>query len=88
MAEALNREPNHLLRYLAKELATAAGFEGDLAIFQGRFGMDTLRRSLEAYVRDCVRCPVCGSPDTKLVREDRYRFLICEACGAKSSVRC
>ncbi|RLI35177.1 translation initiation factor IF-2 subunit beta [Candidatus Bathyarchaeota archaeon] len=88
IAAALNRPVEHVLRFLAKELATAGGFEGDLAIFQGRFSPETLARALNAYVRDCVLCPVCGSPDTRIVREERLRFLLCEACGAKSSVRC
>jgi len=88
VAEALNRKPEHLLRFLSKELATAGGFEGDLAVFQGRFTPETLSRALNVYVRECVLCPVCGSPDTRIVREERLKFLICEACGAKSSVRC
>ncbi|HID18315.1 TPA: translation initiation factor IF-2 subunit beta, partial [Candidatus Bathyarchaeota archaeon] len=31
VAEALNRRPDHLLRFLSKELATAGGFEGEMA---------------------------------------------------------
>ncbi|MEM3439613.1 MAG: hypothetical protein QXG32_01685 [Candidatus Bathyarchaeia archaeon] len=31
-------------------------------------------------------CPICKMPDTKLLKEKRLTFLICEACGAKSSV--
>ena len=88
LAEALNRSTDHLLRFLAKELATAGGFEGDLAVFQGRFSPEILSKALNAYIKSCVLCPVCGSPDTRIVREERLRFLVCEACGAKSSVRC
>lgn len=88
VAEALNRRPEHLLRFLSKELATAGGFEGELATFQGRFSHETLNQALNTYVRDCVLCPVCGSPDTRIVKEERLRFLVCEACGAKSPVRC
>ncbi len=88
VAEALNRKPEHLLRFLSKELATAGGFEGEMAVFQGRFSHETLGKALDAYVRDCVICPVCGSPDTRIIREERLRFLLCEACGAKSPVRC
>jgi translation initiation factor 2 subunit 2 len=34
-----------------------------------------------------VICPICKRPDTKIVKERRFHFLICEACGAKSSIR-
>ena len=88
VAEALNRKPEHLLRFLSKELATAGGFEGEMAVFQGRFSHETLGKALNVYVRDCVICPVCGSPDTRVTREERLRFLLCDACGAKSPVRC
>ena len=88
VAEALNRSPEHLLKFMAKELATAAGFEAEQAVLHGRFSESTLRKALETYVKNCVICPVCGGPDTRIVREERLRFLICEACGAKSPVRC
>ena len=32
-------------------------------------------------------CPECGKPDTNLVKEDRINFLVCEACGARTSVK-
>jgi len=87
LCDALNREKQHLLRYFSKELATAGALEGDQAVFQGRFDNTLLRRLTDDYVQQFVICPVCRGPDTKLVREDRFRFLVCEACGAKSAVR-
>ena len=87
LCEAINRQEQHVLRFLAKELATAGSMEGEHAVFQGKFNEDLIRRLVEEYVREYVICPVCHSPDTKIVREERFRFLVCEACGAKSSVR-
>lgn len=83
----INREEQHLLRFLARELATAGNIEGEQAVFQGKFNEALIRRLVEDYVKEYVICPVCRSPDTKIVREGRFRFLVCEACGAKSSVR-
>jgi len=60
--------------------------EDDRAIFKGRFGEDTFRKLIERYVKEYVICPVCKRPDTVLVKEKRLMFLVCEACGAKSSV--
>jgi len=87
ICDALNREPRHVLKFLSGEMATAATIQGIRAIFQGKFGYDTFERLIERYTNEFVVCPVCKRPDTKIVKERRFLFLICEACGAKSSVR-
>ena len=46
-----------------------------------------ISRLFQIYVKDYVECPTCTSPDTKIVKENRISFLICEACGAKSTMK-
>jgi len=87
IADALNRDPLHLLRYLSREMATAGAIDGVRAIFQGKFHSDTLYRLIERYVEEVVMCPICKRPDTKIVKEKRLSFLACDACGARSSIR-
>jgi len=87
VAEAMNRDPQHLLRYLSREMATAGTLDGARAIFQGKFTSDTLDRLIHRYAEEFVTCPVCKRPDTKIVKEKRLSFLACEACGAKASIR-
>jgi translation initiation factor 2 subunit 2 len=87
IAEILNRDPQHILKFLTGELATAAIMQESRVIFQGKFPRETIERLLQRYVETFVTCPVCKRPDTKIVKEKRLSFLICEACGAKSSVR-
>jgi len=87
IAEAFNRDPLHLLRYLSREMATAGSVDGARAIFQGKFKNDSLNRLIQHYAEEFVICPVCRRPDTKIVKEKRFSFLSCEACGAKSSIR-
>jgi translation initiation factor 2 subunit 2 len=87
VAEALNRDPQHIMKFLTGEMATAATSQGSRVIFQGKFSEDTLSRLIQRYVEGFVNCPVCHRPDTKIVKEKRLSFLICEACGAKSSVK-
>ena len=87
ICEAINREPRHMLKFLSGEMATAATMQRTRAIFQGKFGSDTFERLIERYVKEFVVCPVCKRPDTKIVKERRFLFLICEACGARSSIR-
>lgn len=86
-AEAFDRKPQYLLKFLTREMATAATFYKSRATFQGKFSRETLERLLERYMQNFVVCPVCKRPDTKIVKEKRLAFLVCKACGAKSSIR-
>jgi translation initiation factor 2 subunit 2 len=87
IADALNRDPQHFMKFLTGEMATAATSQESRVIFQGKFPADTLQRLLQRYVESFVVCPVCKRPDTKIVKEKRLSFLVCEACGAKSSIK-
>jgi translation initiation factor 2 subunit 2 len=87
IADALNRDPQHIVKFLTGEMATAATLQEGRAIFQGKFNAETLNTLLQRYMESCIVCPVCKRPDTKIVREKRLSFLVCEACGAKSSVK-
>jgi len=85
--QTLRRDPKHLLKFLAKELATPANFDGTRLILQSKIPRSLIQKKLEAYTKDYVICKECGRPDTKLIKEDRITFLKCEACGAKASVK-
>ena len=87
IAEVMNRDPSHLLKFLTREMATAATIQESRVIFQGKFSFNTLDRLIQRYMERFVVCPVCSRPDTKIVKEKRVSFIACEACGAKSSVR-
>ena len=87
VADALDRDPQHLLKYLTGEMATAATIQGSRVIFQGKFSEDTFHRLVDRYMETFVVCPICKSPDTKIVKERRLSFLICDACGARSSIK-
>jgi translation initiation factor 2 subunit 2 len=87
IADILDRDPQHILKFLTREMATAATFHDARAIFQGRFKRDSFQRLLQRYLQSHVICPVCKRPDTKIVKEKRLNFLECNACGARSSVK-
>jgi translation initiation factor 2 subunit 2 len=86
ICDALNRDPHHVLKFFSGEMATAATMERNRAIFQGKFQYDTFERLIQRYVNEFVVCPVCTRPDTKIVKDKRFLFLVCEACGARSSI--
>ena len=86
ISSVLNRDSHHLLKFLSREMATAASLDGSRAIFQGKFDVGTVTRLLSIYAQRFVICPICNRPDTKMEKDGRYLFLRCEACGARSSV--
>jgi|SRR5208282_254254 translation initiation factor 2 subunit 2 len=86
ISNVINRDPHHLLKFLSREMATAASLDGNRAIFQGKFDVNSVTRLLNIYAQRYVICPICNRPDTKMEKEGRFLFLRCEACGARSSV--
>jgi translation initiation factor 2 subunit 2 len=87
VADVLNRDPHHILKFLTREMATAATFHDSRAIFQGKFRRDSFERLLQRYMESFLICPVCKRPDTKIVKEKRLAFIVCNACGARASVK-
>jgi translation initiation factor 2 subunit 2 len=85
--KALRRDPEKILLYLNKELASAGYIQGERVIFLGRKTPSSFHALIDRYVNDYVVCPVCGSPDTRTEKNKKLGFLICEACGAKSSIK-
>lgn len=85
----INREdtPEHLSKHLAKEFATSATEERGRLFLQGKFSRSLINRELSDYVKDYVLCEECGKPDTKLVKEGRIIIKVCEACGARASIK-
>lgn len=86
--KALRRDPEKFLLYLNKELASAGYITGERVIFLGHKTLSSFQALIDRYIKDYVQCPVCGSPDTHTEKsKPKVAFLICEACGAKSSIK-
>ncbi len=84
---AVRRDEDHLAKYLLQQLATAGQIDGDRLIFTGRVTDQQVMGRLDDYVATYVQCSECGSPDTKLGKNDRVQVLQCEACGAHHPVK-
>ncbi|MBE0521902.1 MAG: translation initiation factor IF-2 subunit beta [Candidatus Methanoperedenaceae archaeon] len=87
IADILNRNPDHVFKFLLKELGTAGKKDGPRVIFQGKFGFDVVTSAFEQYVKEYVTCSECGRPDTHLLKSDRILTLRCDACGAHRPVK-
>jgi translation initiation factor 2 subunit 2 len=44
ISDTLDRDPQHILKFLTREMATAATYHDGRAIFQGKFPRDTFER--------------------------------------------
>jgi len=86
IVDKLNREPEHILKFLLRELGTAGKIDGSRAIFQRRLTTGVLTELINAYVKEYVTCSECGRPDTHLIKSERVLTLRCDACGAHRPV--
>ena len=88
IAEKLRRKQEELARYFSKELAIPITLEGRGLVLHGKFSDRVLNEKFKAYVESYVLCKECKKADTKLIEMDRgVKTMVCEACGARTSVR-
>jgi len=82
VADALNRETDHLHRFVQQTLATSGKLEEGVGRYNGSFDDREFEGVVDDYTDEYVRCSECGLPDTRLVQENRNLMLRCDACGA------
>jgi translation initiation factor 2 subunit 2 len=87
IADALRRKPEHLLKYVQKELATPGEIVRSSVVFGTKLGAGKINEKITQYAEEFVLCKTCGKPDTKLTKEGTVYFIQCQACGAKNSVQ-
>ncbi len=87
ICNVLHREPQQLVKYLQRELATPAVLKDKRLVFGRKVNSALLNEKIEKYAKDFVICKECNRPDTQLIKEDRVLFIKCTACGAKHTVR-
>lgn len=85
--KTIRRERDQVLKFLTKELATAASTEEDQLVLKGKFDQAKLQKALNYYIEKFVLCSECKKPDTKLIDQKGVQVLKCEACGAASPVQ-
>ncbi len=82
----LRRKPEHLEKFLEKELATKGKIEKDRLILIKKIPSKRLDDKIKDYVERYVICKECGKPDTEIIKQDNFFFIHCLACGAKHSI--
>ncbi len=86
IAAAMGRDEKHFFKFLVKELATSGEFKGKSLVVIGKFNKFVVQNKIDLYMKKFVTCPECNRPDTKIEKSDRFTFLKCDACGARSSL--
>ncbi len=89
--KAINRDDEqskrHLVKFFARETATAANIEENKIILGGKFSDFQVNDLLKSYITQFVLCPVCKKPDSHVIEKLGVKILKCEACGAISSIK-
>ncbi len=87
IASYIRRSPEHFQKFILRELAASGQREGERLVLNMKVPSAKINQKIEQYVKEFVLCKECGKPDTELVKQDRFSFIHCLACGAKHSVR-
>lgn len=87
IASILRRQPEHLLKYILRELAAPGEMKRDLLVVGSKINASRINEKIKQYAYEFVLCYECGKPDTELVKEGDFMFLKCTACGAKKPVK-
>jgi putative translation initiation factor aIF-2 beta subunit len=86
VAECLRRRPEHLLRFLGKEMGLQGELSGERAILNRKVSSKDVNVKVEKYAKKYVLCVGCGKPDTELDDEGGKLYVRCLACGKKVEV--
>lgn len=88
IANHLHREPEHMLKFILKELAAPGTLKGNNTVMiKSKIPASRINEKIKQYCDKYVLCYDCGKPDTKLDKKDKVMTLKCMACGAKHTVR-
>lgn len=88
VADVINRDPEHINKYLFSELPTSGSVnkEGKL-IMKGNFLKAQIQDVLRLYIEHFIVCGSCDAvQNTSMVRENKLYFLKCKNCGASKCV--
>ncbi len=82
----LRREPEHLMKFLNKELASSGEISGERLILSRKLSSKEINEKIGRYVKQFVLCPKCKKPDTELINGKGKVTMRCLACGERREV--
>jgi len=86
-ANKINRDPKHIIRFIAKDLGTVGAVDGQKGVLTGNFKQQLIDSRFNNYIKEYVICKECGKPDTELIKFEGIEYKRCEVCGARAPVK-
>ncbi len=88
IADVARRDKDEIAKYLTKELAAPVSIDNQSLIIMARIQTGTLNEKIKRYFELYIVCKECHKPDTHVQSVARgYTTIVCEACGAKYTVK-
>jgi translation initiation factor 2 subunit 2 len=88
IANVLGREPENMLKFVLRELATPGEIKKSGSVIMGtKVPASRINEKIKQYANSYVFCYECGKPDTKIEKEGNFSFLKCTACGARHAIK-
>lgn len=88
-AQVLGRTVGHLMIFFLSELGTEGNLDGNkYFIMKGRYTVSQIESLLKKYIMEYVKCGVCNSMETSIIRDQSTRlyFIKCEKCMSSRSI--
>jgi translation initiation factor 2 subunit 2 len=89
LTKVLNRNQEHLQKYIGEELSAETSIDGSQRlIIKGRYKPVQIQGILGKYINTYVKCAICNSLDTILVKNavTRLTSINCEICKSNRTV--
>jgi len=86
IAAHLRRDPQHIAKFLSKELASQTDMSKERLIMNRKLSSKDINAKIIKYVSQFVTCSNCKKPDTELTEEGNAATVRCLACGTKKQV--
>ena len=83
----MDRDFEHALKFLLKELATPGKVAGDRIILGAKIAASQINKKIRKYAGDYVLCSACGKPDTTIIKKEATSAVRCNACGSEHPVK-
>lgn len=82
----MNRTMKYVQDYVLYELKTLGSFDTDSLTIKGRIEAKQLKKIIARYVKRFIKCKICESTKTALIKENDEIFLDCKRCFKKNNI--
>ncbi|MGL5898542.1 MAG: hypothetical protein ACRCZW_02555 [Lactobacillaceae bacterium] len=88
VAKTLNRNVEHLVKFITTELVTTGAVKQDGYLWiKGNYIKSEVQNVLRRYIEQYVVCKICDNvDDTDIIKEKKLYFLKCYKCGGSRCV--